>query len=434
MAMTDSAPGRPPSPLRSLPTAECEVFGSEVLLDEETFSWYNPENWYSVRIGEVFRSRYQVLLKLGFGSVSTVWLCPYIVLTSSSNHQSRRGHRYVTLKVYETGHRQAMNETSVLKYLESIETSHEGAKLVRLMLDSFEVQGRKGPHVVIVHEPLSLSLGDIRGIAGGKLPGNVLKPMILGILLGLDFLHSVGHVVHTDIQEGNIMLAITDQTFFDEVVASEWASPSARKIDGDRVIYASTGLEIPDDPGFPIISDFGDAQFGEMPFIGEVMPDLYRAPEIILKVPWDEKIDIWALGLMVRKTCLASTCCRFCSPVADQVQKIWDLYEGKHLFHKRLPSREESSIAHMARMVSLLGAPPPGLLERSAVAAEIFDDSGMLRGNDGTPNSTLEDEEENLQGDEKAEFLSFLRKMLQWRPEDRASAADLMKDPWLRRM
>lgn len=304
-----------------------------------------------------------------------------------------------------------MNETSVLKYLESIETSHEGAKLVRLMLDSFEVQGRKGPHVVIVHEPLSLSLGGIRGIAGGKLPDNVLKPMILGILLGLDFLHSVGHVVHTDIQEGNIMLAITDQTFFDEVVASEWASPSARKIDGDRVIYASTGLEIPDDPGFPIISDFGDAQFGEMPFIGEVMPDLYRAPEIILKVPWDEKIDIWALGLM-----------------------IWDLYEGKHLFHKRLPSREESSIAHMARMVSLLGAPSPDLLERSAVAAEIFDDSGMLRGNDGTPNSTLEDEEENLQGDEKAEFLSFLRKMLQWRPEDRASAADLMKDPWLRRM
>lgn len=69
---------------------------------------------------------------------------------------------------------------------------------------------------------------------------------------------------------------------------------------GDRTTYASTGLEIPDDPGDPVISDFGDAQYGEGDFDGEVMPDLYRAPEIILGIPWDEKIDIWALGLMVR--------------------------------------------------------------------------------------------------------------------------------------
>ncbi len=113
------------------------------------------------------------------------------------------------------------------------------------------------------------------------------------------------------------MISIPDQTFFDTVVATESGSPSARKIDGERVIYASTALDIPDDPGEPIISDFGDAKFGKGPFIGEVMPDLYRAPEIVLGVPWDEKIDIWALGMMVCKPCLIYACSQFARSTAD---------------------------------------------------------------------------------------------------------------------
>jgi serine/threonine-protein kinase SRPK3 len=45
--------------------------------------------------------------------------------------------------------------------------------------------------------------------------------------------------------------------------------------------------------------------------------------------------------------------------------------------------------------------------------------------------SSLEDEEENLQGEEKTMFLQFLKKMIQWAPEDRRSAKELMEDPWL---
>lgn len=45
--------------------------------------------------------------------------------------------------------------------------------------------------------------------------------------------------------------------------------------------------------------------------------------------------------------------------------------------------------------------------------------------------TSLEDEEENLEGKEKVVFLQFVRKMLQWLPEDRKSAKELMDDPWL---
>lgn len=54
---------------------EPEYYGSDVLLEEESFSWYNRRAFYPVRIGETFKSKYQVLLKLGYGSVSTAWLC-----------------------------------------------------------------------------------------------------------------------------------------------------------------------------------------------------------------------------------------------------------------------------------------------------------------------------------------------------------------------
>ncbi len=99
------------------------------------------------------------------------------------------------------------------------------------------------------------------------------------------------------------MMTTLDDSIWKAFEEEEWAEPSPRKIDGNRVIYASRAPDIPDEPGHPVLSDFGDAQFGDMPFVGEVMLDLYRAPEIILGIPWDEKIDIWGLGLLVGHAC-----------------------------------------------------------------------------------------------------------------------------------
>jgi serine/threonine protein kinase len=90
------------------------------------------------------------------------------------------------------------------------------------------------------------------------------------------------------------------------VVQEELETPSPRKRVDARTIYSSVEMDIPDDPGQPIFCDFGDARFGKGPFEREVMPDLYRAPEILLRIPWGEKIDIWGFGLMVSPTCVAA--------------------------------------------------------------------------------------------------------------------------------
>jgi serine/threonine-protein kinase SRPK3 len=48
------------------------------------------------------------------------------------------------------------------------------------------------------------------------------------------------------------------------------------------------------------------------------------------------------------------------------------------------------------------------------------------------PKTTLEETETNLEGENKALFLAFMMKMLKWRPEERSTAKDLLRDSWLR--
>lgn len=47
------------------------------------------------------------------------------------------------------------------------------------------------------------------------------------------------------------------------------------------------------------------------------------------------------------------------------------------------------------------------------------------------PSISLEGSEKYLKGDRKVMFLQFMRKMLQWVPEERKSAKELLEDPWL---
>ena len=47
----------------------------EDIFEEEQFVYKEiPDRYYPTHLGDVFNDRYQVLLKLGFGTTSTVWL------------------------------------------------------------------------------------------------------------------------------------------------------------------------------------------------------------------------------------------------------------------------------------------------------------------------------------------------------------------------
>lgn len=44
---------------------------------------------------------------------------------------------------------------------------------------------------------------------------------------------------------------------------------------------------------------------------------------------------------------------------------------------------------------------------------------------------SLEESGEFIDGQNKEMFMAFMRGMLQWRPEDRKTAKELLQDPWL---
>ena len=60
--------------------------------------------------------------------------------------------------------------------------------------------------------------------------------------------------------------------------------------------------------------------------------------------------------------------------------------------------------------------------------------AGNWIGATSLPNDSLEQSEVNLEGEDKALFLAFVRKMVRWRPEERCSAKELLRDPWLNKL
>lgn len=101
-----------------------------------------------------------------------------------------------------------------------------------------------------------------------------------------------------DISPNNIHIG-ANEAAVSKVERAELENPSPRKILTDRTIHLSYRMPITSDP--LVISDFGASVLGKagQKHSGDVMPGVYRAPEIILGMEWDSKIDIWSVGVMV---------------------------------------------------------------------------------------------------------------------------------------
>lgn len=69
---------------RAFPTDGVPLLPTKTKFEEERLIAYKSENFYPVRLGDVFNSKYQVVAKLGFGTASTVWLCRDLKLSIPS--------------------------------------------------------------------------------------------------------------------------------------------------------------------------------------------------------------------------------------------------------------------------------------------------------------------------------------------------------------
>ncbi|KAF3398947.1 hypothetical protein DPV78_007095 [Talaromyces pinophilus] len=351
-------------------------------IEEEQFPEYAASRYYPVRIGEVFRDRYQVAGKLGFGASSTVWL---------ARDMSHR--RHVALKIYINSAamgQQLDDELKMYKRMEKASNKHLGRNAVRTLLDSFNINGPEGEHRCLVHPPLWESV--------------------------LTFLHRnpirrlpspITHLPPLDVKADNIMFGIADDSVFSDFEEDELQRPVPRKEADGRTIYTSRELRMPKEWGAPVLCDFGSAVPGDIEHLEDAQPNIYRAPEVILEVPWTNRIDIWNVGCM-----------------------IWNVFEGGSLFTRQDPEFQTyRSRAHLAEIISLLGPPPSSFLARGQLTQRFFSDDGDFNaGIEMKQQVPLEERESTLKGEDKAIFIRFMRKMLQWEPSQRSSARELAED------
>ncbi|TFY58246.1 hypothetical protein EVJ58_g6542 [Rhodofomes roseus] len=395
---------RDPSPPRTFASTGYTIIPPSEKVDEEKLEWYSPSSFYPVRIGEVFQDRYQVVSKLGYGSSATIWLC-----------RDLRQHLYVALKVCMTNFPSVAREKAAFARLEPLKT----VKFVQKSLGHFTVNGASGSvHECFVLEALEFNINLCRAFLPGQLYDLILwRQVALEVIQALDFLHSKANIVHGDLRHENILMRGFNDKIFQGMESVEAAQPSARKIDGDRVIH-----ETPDRVPFPkdfkcaVLCDYGEARCsdaaGNVSYLQDIQPFPYRAPEVVLVIPWSYPVDIWNAGVM-----------------------LWHLFENKCLFNPYDQERESNAI-HLLEMMEVMGDPSPKFVRRSLSTDpnnSYFDDNGQWR----LPSlrrkeqMSLESQETRLEGKEKAEFLRFTRRMLQWEPEKRATAAELLKDRWL---
>ncbi|OBT66137.1 hypothetical protein VE03_05141 [Pseudogymnoascus sp. 23342-1-I1] len=362
------------------------------------------EKFYPISLGEVINEKYKVVAKLGFGSASTIWCCRNLATN-----------KYAALNIYVhdlVAEDEIGNETAIYKRLATMgNPDHPGKKYTRTIQDSFAITSRAGnSHQCLVHEVLSNDILSLRRMHPDRqVTEALLKQILIHLLLALDFLHTECHIIHTDIKEENILLDLANSSILEQLDTEEIAASSFYKAVNGYTLYRSANFGIPTKFGRPILCDFSLARNGQVENCHDIQPDPYRAPEVILEMPWSYSADIWNVGVMV-----------------------WDMFENRHMFNGLDPETGKyANRFHLASIVGLLGPPPPEFLQRSEYSSVYFDDKGNWKCVNPVLPASWEESERNLNGSNKKAFLNFVRKMVRWTPESRTTAEELLQDPWL---
>ncbi|KAL9896988.1 pre-mRNA processing factor 4 kinase isoform 1-T5 [Glossina fuscipes fuscipes] len=225
-----------------------------------TDNWDDAEGYYRVRIGEVLDNRYVVSGYTGQGVFSNVVRA----------RDQARGNANVAVKIIrnnEIMHKTGLRELEILKKLNDADPD-DRFHCLRLYRHFFHKQ-----HLCMVFEPLSMNLREVLKKYGKNVGLHIkaVRSYTQQLFLALKLLKKTG-ILHADIKPDNIL------------------------VNESNLILK--------------LCDFGSAStINDNEITPYLISRFYRAPEIILGIPYDYGIDMWSAG---------------CT--------IYELYTGKILF------------------------------------------------------------------------------------------------------
>lgn len=211
-------------------------------------NWDDQEGYYKTRIGELINNRYRILGDSGKGVFSTVLKCTDLETEST-----------VVIKVIRNNdimRKAAEKEITILKTLRDADVENR-RHIVRL-LDHLEYRS----HIVMVFEALSMNLRDTLKKFGKNVGINIIAVKLYARQLFIALKHLSDHrVIHADIKPDNILV-----------------SEDLKQVKICDLGSAFFEYDTDNDPTPYLVSRF------------------YRAPEIILGLPYEKPIDMWSIG------------------------------------------------------------------------------------------------------------------------------------------
>ncbi|KAF0889175.1 hypothetical protein E2562_022441 [Oryza meyeriana var. granulata] len=261
-------------------------------------NWDDAEGYYTYRFGELLDGRYEITAAHGKGVFSTV-------VRAKDLKAGKDDPEEVAIKIIrnnETMYKAGKQEVSILEKLASVD--REDRRHCVRFISSFMYRN----HLCLVFESLNMNLREVLKKFGRNigLKLTAVRAYSKQLFIALKHLKNC-KVLHCDIKPDNML-----------------------------VNEAKNVLKL---------CDFGNAMFAGM---NEVTPYLvsrfYRAPEIILGLPYDHPLDMWSVG-----------CC------------LYELYTGKVLFPG--PSNNDMLRLHM----ELKGPFPKKMLRKGAFTMQHFD-------------------------------------------------------------
>lgn len=322
-------------------------------VDQENHGFDDNHTDYLLVKNDHIAYRYEILNLLGKGSFGQVCEC--------FDHKKKENVALKIIKNKPKFHQQAATEVKVLHALR--ENDQTDSRNIVRMKNYFSFRN----HICITFELISINLYEFLRLNHFQgVSNSLIKCFARQIINGLDYTAQLG-IVHCDLKPENVLL-INPQKALVKII------------------------------------DFGSSCFLSERLHTYIQSRFYRAPEIILGIPYTCAIDMWSLGCI-----------------------LVELYTGQPLWPGEC---EKDQLLHI---ISYMGMPPEELLVQST-RKNLFFEANLLKSNQLTDGKNITPSMFSLDSLIKPsdkDFLDFIVLCFEWNPLKRLSPLDASNHPWV---